>query len=247
MTRVLYTGLRAPTGAPGGLIIEHLPLLEVIPSKLEDSPAFLTLLTEPAQGIVLTSPRGVHSLAQALERLRLDPQSALQNHTIWVVGRRTAEAFHKLVGLGNEGEPALTPIIPTQENFEGLIELMLDTTTLPWRILSLGLEDSPRSLSDALASRPAQIIELVAYATEPIPSAAIITALKTKPDWLVLMSPKGVEAIAEAARADERAQAALSAAKLATIGPTTTAALWRKPDLEASSPSVELLLRELKD
>lgn len=239
---VLYTGLRAPARSPDALELRHLPLLQVQRLPIAADPSFLTLTHNDQRAhLIFTSPRGVLAAQDAWAQLGLDPSQQLLKHQVWAVGARTKATLA-------QHTPALEVCCPppAQANFEGLTAMLLALDPAPTLLFSIGLEGSERSLKEALRElRDVQVHEIDAYATLPIPQTTILEALHLKPAWIVLMSPKGVEAIFEAARQDARAQAALNAAKLATIGPTTTAALERPPDLIASAPDVELLLEEI--
>ena len=207
LPRVLYTGTRPPPPHPR-LDLRHLPLLEVRPLPV-DWPALANSLSQgPPTALVFTSSHAARLAHQAGLFDSLRPE----HHPIWCVGPRTAGP---LASLG------LQVHLPPDDarHFEGLTAAMAAHLQLPHHILALSLEDSPRDLADALPHH--QIDTLAVYATGPRRPEDLHEALGDllPVDWIALLSPRGLDALWEVA------PALLRQARLAAIGPPTSAAI----------------------
>lgn len=90
----------------------------------------------------------------------------------------------------------------------------------------------------------------VAYRIEPVDPEGIRSALASEPSAVTFASPSAVRGTADAVGSQPTAGALLARTVLASIGPTTTAALrdlLRAPDVVACIPSFDALARAVAD
>ncbi len=195
-----------------------------------DDPAALQTAARHAASfhwIVFTSVNGVEAYFEALADAGLDAR-ALASARIATIGPATAERLARF-GL----RPDLQP-----ETFTGaaVAEALAATGNLAGlRILLPRTDIAPKELPKALAAQGAEVREVVAYRTVPDTASCDVVAEALEADeidWLTFTSSSTVGNFIGAVGKD---RVCASRARIASIGPTTSATL-REAGLE---PTVE--------
>ncbi|MGI9174275.1 MAG: uroporphyrinogen-III synthase [Rhodothermales bacterium] len=181
-------------------------------------------------GLLLTSPRAVEALAEAL--LWLPNQvAAWTAKPVFAVGPRTSEVLRQL-GLQPQGEQA--------GNAEALADVLEQTATkLDGMLLFLCGDRRREILPERLRRADVAFEECTVYRTL---AQAELALPDEEPDWIVFFSPSGVEAV------QRTSEMKTWKARIAAIGPTTAAALrqaGRAVDVTAQEPSPEALVQAL--
>ena len=167
--------------------------------------------------IVFTSVNGVDAFFAALAAEGQDAR-ALAGRKVAAVGPATAERLARS-GIRADLQPdtftgaAVAAAMAARQDLAGV------------RILLPRTDIAPRELADALAARGAVITEVVAYRTVPDVSGARAAAEaidRGEADWITFTSSSTVTNFLDAVGAD-RVRA--SRARMASIGPTTSATL----------------------
>ena len=189
-----------------------------------------TRLDRPQEygGLIITSPRAVQALAQALDEERL---RRWREKTVFAVGPATAAALRE-VGLmpwGEEagGGAALAEVIVTRRPEK--------------QLLFLAGNRRRDELPEALRAEGVPFEELCVYETRLL--RGLDLTLDGVPDWIVFFSPSGVEAAASGGGIDP------STTRFAAIGDTTAAAARDAgcpPAAVAERPSPGALLDALR-
>jgi uroporphyrinogen III methyltransferase/synthase len=225
-SRAQASELAAQLDALGAETIEA-PAIRIEPPQ-DDAP-----LREAARNpatfdwVVFTSVNGVDAFFAALAAEGLDAR-ALAGRKVAAIGPATAERLAR-AGIRADLQPetftgaSVAAAMAARQNLAGA------------RILLPRTDIAPRELADALAARGAVITEVVAYRTVPdLSGAAAATEMldRGEADWLTFTSSSTVKNFLAAVGA-ERVRG--SRARIASIGPTTSATL-REAGLE---PTVE--------
>jgi uroporphyrinogen-III synthase len=157
-------------------------------------------------GIVVTSPRAVDALADAISWL---PSENMLWHAkaVFAVGPRTAEAARE-IGFEPVGEDS-----GSAENLAAFIS----RRHLARPLLFLSGDRRRGTLPDVLKEAGIGVEEVCVYRTVPRTDLDLRTS--GKPDWAVFFSPSGLEAVESARGLD------LHAISIAAIGETTAEAL----------------------
>ena len=177
--------------------------------------------------IVFTSVNGVEAYFEALADAGLDAR-ALATARIATIGPATAERLARF-GLRSDLQP---------ETFTGaaVAEALAATGNLAGlRILLPRADIAPKELPKALAAQGAEVREVVAYRTVPDTASCDVVAEAFEADeidWLTFTSSSTVGNFIGAVGKD---RVCASRARIASIGPTTSATL-REAGLE---PTVE--------
>jgi uroporphyrinogen III methyltransferase / synthase len=183
--------------------------------------------------VVLTSTNGVDALFGAMAAQGLDAR-ALAGRRVAAIGPATAA---RLMSFGIR--PDLQP-----EVFTGaaVAEAMARTGDLSGRHVLLPRADiAPRELVEALGSQGAHVTEVVAYRTvsDFANRDAVTERLdRGEIDWITFTSSSTVKNFLETIRPD---RVTASRAKLASIGPTTSATLRAaglEPTVEAAAYTI---------
>ncbi len=160
---------------------------------------------EAYSGLIFTSPRAV----EAVRRLGI-PLEAWKEHSVYVVGPRTAEAVRE-IGWEPRGEAAGSG----SELARRIQQVPRPTHPLLFLCGARRREELPSLLR--AAGFPLE--ELVVYATRPLVPA--LPAEAPVPDWVVFFSPSGLQAA-------RRLPLVWEQVHVAAIGPTTAAALQQE-------------------
>jgi len=194
--------------------------------------------------LVLTSPNGVAGLAEALDELGLDARH-LHGVRIATVGRATTEALGERLRLRPD-------FVPEESMGEALAaELIAEHPVAGQRFLLLRADIARPALREKLIEAGAEVDDVALYHTRPIEQApeALVDALAAgEVDWITFTS--GSTARNLHAMLGEEAAARLSAVRLASIGPTTSAALRElglEPTVEADPHDIGSLVQALLD
>ncbi len=180
-------------------------------------------------GLILTSPRAVQALAEALKWL---PGEVVLWHTkpVFAVGKRTASEL-RAIGFRPEGEESGSGALLARY----IVRREVDRPLL-FLCGNLRRDEIPSALKEA----GVPFEELQVY--ETLQAETIDLSSHPKPDWVVFFSPSGVEAVSRAADLD------WINVRLAAIGETTAEAIHQRGfDVEAvaAEPTPESLLEAI--
>ena len=171
-------------------------------------------------GLVATSPNGVHELFARLLESGRDARSLAGLH-VAAMGPGTARAF---------GAHGIAPdTVPPRSVAEGLVEALADVPLE--RVVIVRAREGRDVLIDALRDRGAHVDVLALYETVPEPLDGDAVAAVGGADYVTFTSASTVRHLLAAAGAE-----ALAGPRLASIGPATSAELRAhgfEPDLEA--------------
>jgi uroporphyrinogen-III synthase len=170
-------------------------------------------------GLILTSPRAVDALGDALPWLPAE-NMLWHNKASFAVGPRTADALRS-IGFEPQGEES------------GSAEMLADLICgLTFRRPLLFLCGNRRRevLPDRLHEAGVDFEEICVYVSRP--RSDLNWPIGRRPDWIVFFSPSGYEAVRQAHRAN------LGGARIAAIGATTAAAL-RSDGWEVAAVAME--------
>jgi uroporphyrinogen III methyltransferase/synthase len=180
--------------------------------------------------LCVTSPTGAHVLFERLAAAGLDAR-ALAGATVAAIGPGTARA------LAEHGIRA--DVVPERAIAEGLVEALAGTTMT--RALVVRARDGRDMLPDALRERGAAVDMLALYETVAEPLDPDTAAAAARADYVTFTSASTVRFFLAAA-------GALGGARIASIGPATSAALREaglEPDLEADPHTPDGLIAAL--
>lgn len=190
------------------------------------------LLAHPRrfEGLILTSPRAVQALADAMSWLPSEV-SLWQAKLVYAVGPRTATDLRAL---------GFDPIGEETGRAELLVERIAERTYRRPLLFLCG--DRRRDVVPTrLRALRIPLEELCVYHTSVIPNLDLSEI--ERPDWIVLFSPSGVEALSTASDFDP------TKVRIATIGDTTAAAVadigWQI-DAVAEHPSAESIVAAIR-
>jgi uroporphyrinogen III methyltransferase / synthase len=190
--------------------------------------------------IVLTSTNGVDALFAALAAEGLDTR-ALAGRRVAAIGPATADRLAQF-GIRADLQP---------ETFTGaaVAEALAHTGDLAGTAILLPRADiAPRDLVEALAAHGAQVTEVVAYRTvTDFTNRDAVTELleRGEVDWITFTSSSTVRNFLETISPD---RLTASKAKLASIGPTTSATLREaglEPTVEAAAYTIPGLVEAI--
>lgn len=172
-------------------------------------------------GLIFTSPRAVEALAEAMPWLPAE-NVLWHSKSIFAVGPRTAEEL-RAVGFEPEGEEGGSAEMLTE---------YITSRTFQNPLLFLCGDRRRDDLPDRLQTAGIAYEEICVYRT--FPESGIEFDEEDQPDWIVLFSPSGLDALDSSTGLD------LTSVRIAAIGPTTAAAAetrgW-KVDAVAEKPS----------
>ena len=183
--------------------------------------------------IVFTSTNGVDAYFAALAEVGLDARG-LAGGRIAAIGPATAAR------LAEHGIRA--DLQPEQFTGAAVAEALAATGHLAGASVLLPRADiAPTELCEALAARGAKVREVVAYRTVPDTAGSEVVARAMERhdvDWLTFTSSSTVRNFLDAVRADRVRR---SGARIASIGPTTSATLREaglEPTVEAAAHTI---------
>ncbi|HUU58621.1 MAG TPA: uroporphyrinogen-III C-methyltransferase, partial [Phycisphaerae bacterium] len=225
--RAQASGLAAKLESLGAEVVE-MPTIRIEPA--EDPAALLKAVGEldSFDWIVFTSVNAVDALSAAIEQAGLDSR-ALHGSRICAIGPATAERLGRF-GLRADAQPEK---FATAEIVNTLVAIQ-DLTGA--RVLCPRSDVAPADLADALTARGALVRAVTAYRTVPDCTGAERVAEMLANDethWITFTSSSTVRNFFRAV-APEAVRS--SGARLASIGPATSAALAEvgfAPSIEA--------------
>lgn len=240
-TRILFTGTRLPASLPEAAAITHAPMLKTELIDLERSDFWREAARASSYELVFYSVNGVRSVLQ-----HTPTQQPPLPARVWCVGDATA-------ALAREHFQHVVVAPPNNQTFEGLAAQMCSQPDLAQTILVAGLEGKQRPLAERLSKRPegVSVLDYAAYRTiQSGDGAALIHGLEAGQDWIVFTSPRGVRAAARllAHHAGPWSLVSDLGARIASIGPTTAAALesiGARVDKIAEAPDTGALIEAL--
>ena len=241
--RIVVTRLRAQAS-------ELAATLESLGAEVIEAPAIRIEPAEDATGlrqavadrdafdwIVFTSTNGVDAYFETLAGMGLDAR-ALAGRRIAAIGPATAERLARL-GIRADLQPerftgaAVAAALAAGQDLAGV------------RILLPRADIAPKALTEALASKGALVREVVAYRTVPdLSNVETVSRMlaANEVDWLTFTSSSTVQNFVDAVGRD-RVKA--SRARIASIGPTTSATLRSfglEPAVEADPHTIPALI-----
>jgi uroporphyrinogen III methyltransferase/synthase len=203
------------------------PCLDVAPPLDRDAlDRAVAALPDAYDGVVLSSPNGVDAFFDALVRVGLDAR-ALAGRTVAVVGTGTADACRRR---------GITPdLVPDKARAEGLAEAFQAEGWLGRRWLHVRADEGREVLGEAIHSAGGQYTLAIGYRTvRPAIPHMLVQSLRSPEDGgegfdaVCFASGKTarhfVETLTEV-EGEDGARWMVSAAKIVTIGPVTTAAV----------------------
>ena len=224
--------------------------LEALGAEVIEAPAIRIEPAEDATGlrqavadrdafdwIVFTSTNGVDAYFETLAGMGLDAR-ALAGRRIAAIGPATAERLARL-GIRADLQPerftgaAVAAALAAGQDLAGV------------RILLPRADIAPKELTEALASKGALVREVVAYRTVPdLSNVETVSRMlaANEIDWLTFTSSSTVQNFVDAVGRD-RVKA--SRARIASIGPTTSATLRSfglEPAVEADPHTIPALI-----
>jgi uroporphyrinogen III methyltransferase/synthase len=183
-------------------------------------------------GLVVTSPNGVHELFARLLASGRDARTLAGLH-VAAMGPGTARAF---------GEHGVAPdTVPERSVAEGLVEALADVPLES--VLIARAREGRDVLVEALRDRGVRVDVLALYETVPEPLDADAVAAVAAADYVTFTSASTVRHLLAAAGAE-----ALAGPRLASIGPATSEELRAHglaPDVEASPHTPDGLVAAL--
>ncbi|MEA2419945.1 MAG: uroporphyrinogen methyltransferase / synthase [Thermoleophilaceae bacterium] len=208
-----------------GAEVVEAPAIRIEPLEVEAPP--------PADLLCLTSPNGVHLYFQALA----DDARSLAGTRIAAIGPGTAAA------LREHGIDA--DIVPERFVAEGLLEALADEPVEGKRVLIARAEEARDTLPDGLRERGAlvEVVSLYRTLAEPLTEAA--REALAAASYVTFTSSSTVRYLLEALGSGP---AALASARLASIGPVTSATLREHgldPHVEAERHDIDGLVDAL--
>jgi uroporphyrinogen III methyltransferase/synthase len=207
-----------------GAAVVEAPAIRVVPveAELPDVAAY--------DLVCITSPNGARELFGRLFAAGLDAR-ALAGRTVAAIGPGTAAALR---------EHGIAPdVVPGRSVAEGLVEALADVTVT--RALVVRGREGRDVLPDALRARGASVDVLVLYETRAEPLDPAVARAAAGADYVTFTSASTV-------RFFLAATGSLPGARLASIGPATSAALRAaglEPDLEADPHTPDGLVAAL--
>jgi uroporphyrinogen III methyltransferase/synthase len=183
---------------------------------------------------VLTSPNGVEALASRLQAMQLDAR-ALAGTQLAAIGPGTAEA---LAGIGLRADRIAQP-----HTTEALAAALDGEARGGRRFLLLRSNIAPPDLAETLTGAGGLVEDVPAYRTvrpDALPEAAVDALAGGKVDWITFTSSSTVENFLALADGID-----LTATRLASIGPVTTATLRAaglEPAVEAAPHTIDALV-----
>jgi uroporphyrinogen III methyltransferase/synthase len=235
-SRAQASELAANLEALGAEVIEA-PAIRIEPA--EDATGLRQAVTdrEAFDWIVFTSTNGVEAYFETLAGMGLDAR-ALAGRRIAAIGPATAERLARL-GIRADLQPerftgaAVAAALAAGQDLAGV------------RILLPRADIAPKELTEALASKGALVREVVAYRTVPdLSNVETVSRMlaANEIDWLTFTSSSTVQNFVDAVGRD-RVKA--SRARIASIGPTTSATLRSfglEPAVEADPHTIPALI-----
>jgi uroporphyrinogen III methyltransferase/synthase len=182
----------------------------------------------------VSSPNGADLLFDGLAAIGLDAR-AMAGTTVAAVGRGTARA------LAAHGIAA--DVVPDRALSEGLLEALEPVEVAGARVLLAQAEGARPVLAEGLLERGADVDAVALYRTELQAPGRIALEAASRADWITFTSASTVAGLLESMPDGPPA-----GARLASIGPVTSAALREaglEVDEEASSHDLDGLVEAL--
>ena len=234
-SRAQASDLAAKLESLGAEVIEA-PAIRIEPPE-DTGPLDAAARTADFDWIVFTSTNGVDAYFDALRRAGLDGR-ALAGRRVAAIGPATAD---RLAAFGIRPD-----LQPAKFTGAAVAEALRSAGNLAGvRILLPRTDIAPRELADALTAAGAAVREVIAYRTVPDMSnrEALVETLATGDvDWLTFTSSSTVKYFCDAVGVDAVRG---SKARIASIGPTTTATLRElglAPTVEADPHTIPALV-----
>jgi uroporphyrinogen-III synthase len=210
--------------AAAGLAVRGWPVLRWVPvADGADWPAVEAALPR-LRAVAFTSPRAPAALRAAAAARRADAAvAALPAYAVGgATGRAAAAAGFALAGVGHVGGAALAGAVAARVGAGAAV------------LHACGREHRP-DLATALAAAGVEVVELVVYAMEPAPPAALPPLPGRPPAAVLLTSPRAAEAYLAAAGpglagARHLAMGETTAAHARSLGLAVTALRRPSPD-----------------
>lgn len=194
--------------------------------------------------VIFTSANGPKYLAKRFESLGVDSQTLPAKTPLLAIGPATAAAMERHLRKA----PAK---VAKRYEAEGVIALLEDEKVSGRRVLLPRAQEGREAIPKALLEMGALVDDVAAYRTTPVGREALRDAFGEieagKIDMLTFASPSALDSFVKAA-GEERARKWMKSARVASIGPATTAAAreWGvAPDMEAEESTIPGMTRAI--
>ena len=196
------------------------------------------------QWIIFTSANGAKYLAKRLSDLGVAPETISRESLILAIGPATAVAVEAHLGR-------IPDRLAGKYAAEGVIELFEGEKVAGKRILLSRAKEGRDAIPKALAGMGATVDDVAVYRTTPLGREALRDVwgeLETgKMDMLAFTSSSAFDGFMKAA-GEETAKKWMTRARVASIGPATTAAVRKwgfVPDVEAAESTILGMVRAI--
>ncbi len=194
--------------------------------------------------IIFTSANGPKFLAKRLENLRVGTELLSMDISIVAVGPATAAAVEEYLGR--------TPDMVAEKYVaEGVVALFKGRDMAGERVLLPRAKEARDAIPKALAEMGAVVDDVAVYRTTPLGREALREAWVEleagKIDMLTFTSSSALDGFMRAA-GEDRAKGWMSRARVASIGPATTATARKwgvAPDVEAAESTIPGMARAI--
>lgn len=229
MTTIFYTGKTLPKTAAAHIRLVHCPTITTrLRADLRAQCIRFDIDHAQTLGVVVYSSTGVFAITQIADLLNIE------QCVFWCVGKKTQTRLRSHF-------PEAQIHTPETQNFAGLVDCLQQQDTPPI-LLSIELVDTPRALAKHLVHP--NILTIEAYESLKCHHKQINAFHHSgNIDWVVITSPKGAAGFFESL-CKTRGQNF----KIASIGPTTTAAieaLGYAVDYQPVHPNTESIIQHI--
>ena len=196
------------------------------------------------QWIIFTSANGPKFLVKRLGELGVTPEAISRITSILAVGPATAAAVEKFLGRAPDK-------VAEKYVAEGVVALFEGRDMGGERVLLARAKEGRDAVPKALSKMGAAVDDVAVYRTTPLGREALREAWGEleagKIDMLTFTSSSALDGFMRAA-GEERAKGWMSRARVASIGPATTATarIWGvAPDVEAAESTIPGMARAI--
>ena len=194
--------------------------------------------------IIFTSPNGPKFLEKRLANLGVAPGSIPKETSVLAVGPVTAAAVEKFLGRAPDK-------VAEKYVAEGVVALFEGRDMAGERVLLPRAKEGRDAIPQALSKMGAILDDVAVYETTPLGREALREAWGEleagKIDMLTFTSSSALDGFMRAA-GEDRAKGWMSRARVASIGPATTATARKwgvAPDLEAAESTIPGMARAI--
>ena len=226
MTRIVYTGTRAPKTPEPGVELHHLPMLESIPRRIASEVGDALRDASRKRFALFYSRNAAEHVCDVI------PADAFDGCELWAVGARTAQTLADR--LSREVHS------PKVQTFAGLLAELEDVVAEDALVVSFELASSERDLALRATILNVPTYETVAYNYDDLDGLL----RRIDPRWVLFASPRAYEAF----RSNLHHRPVGDSYRVAAIGTTTRDAILDagdRVDFVPDTPDLAATLRAL--